>query len=175
MGNIYLYMRKNTTKKMKIKKIQLNKTKNNRQKKKGSVVRRMTMKKRGGMGTSQSENSTSANNNSMMALMGASGISPYTQDKMSSLETIVGEDIERRAAFVLREIYHILRKNELLGTTSAINPPVVELLKMFFNPASGSAIEKALNERMNKNTDFGAFLTQLQSQKLAMLAPSTVK
>lgn len=158
MGNIYLYMRKNTTKKMKLKKIQLNKTKNNRQKKKGSVVRRMTMKKRGG---------TPLTTNPALAL----GIlTPDQMGQVASLESIVAEDIERRGAFIIREIYHILRKNTMIGHKAST--PIIMGLQTLFNSGSGAIFDKALDIRLQKNTDFLNYLKQMSSMMAASVAPA---
>ena len=163
MGNIYLYMRKNTTKKMKIKKIQLNKTKNNRQKKKGSVVRRMTIKKQGGSATQPMTNTAVA--------LGAANLVTHEQlGQVATLESMVAEDIERRGAFIIREIYHILRKNTMLKNKAAT--PIIQGLQTLFNSGTGLIFDTALKSRFEDNKQFSTYLTQMSNMMSAAVAPS---
>lgn len=160
MGNIYLYMRKNTTKKMKLKKIQLNKTKNNRQKKKGSVVRRMTMKKRVGGTPDQAATAVA---------LGVTPVTPAQLGQVASLEAIVAEDIERRGAFIIREIYHILRKNTMIGNKAST--PIIMGLQTLFNSGTGAIFDEALKKRLKDNSAFLTYLTQMRNMMATAVAP----
>ena len=157
MGNIYLYMRKNTTKKMKLKKIQLNKTKNNRQKKKGSVVRRMTIKKRGG-GTQLLAEGVVVNPSDSGSVDRVSGGMAYAQmglEKGMTIQSFLQEDLERKAAFVLREALHLTRQSLILQH----NTPLVEQLKYAIS-SMGTGVETALTERLEANTKTASYLQQ---------------
>lgn len=122
--------------------------------------RKVTMKKRGGM--------------TPMGL--GTTLNTITPEQFSQLDTftkVLAEDVERRAAFIIREIYHILRKEQYLKAAGVTSGGTVEILALMFNPQTVLQLNTKLDERSKLNKKQAEYLSQMYSSILGMTAPST--
>lgn len=151
--NIYLCMSKSPRqkKKLKLKVTKRGKRRNTKGRRtRLSNNRRMTMKKKGG--TDPLMAATGGLGGMMMGTGLANIPTRETINGINMFHNIIAEDIERKGAYILREVVHILRQSDMLRVaTNRGDGEITQILRNIFNFGTGSYAINALEKRKESN------------------------
>lgn len=150
--NIYLCMSKSPRQKKKLKLKVTKRGKRRHTSKSLSNNRKVTMKKKGG---------SMAGMTMPVITEGMPNLQNLTMglEKSTTLQNFLEEDLERKGAFILREILHLIRQSAMLGSKGDI----VEVLKLMVS-SSGPSIDAHLKARVKQNSD----ITSIAQQEMLM-------